>query len=275
VSGLLVDGKVIPVPGVQVIGRHEEAWAFLSPGDCRPRRDGSGHAVWPHQWMLHKTIADDPEKLIPGIGPSGGAGGARPTAEYWQNDPKHSGAHLITGHNGELVCLADLVQVMAYHATVSNLYSVGHETKELVGGGFYEAAARTTVEVTLAGCRALGIQWQMPHQYSGQPLTRMMVDGGRDCFGIFGHRDNTTARGRWDPGDILPDMLHERGVMRFDFEHREDIAFWMTVQTELAARKFYHGAIDGIPGPGTTAALKADGYIDGILALGKQALPDA
>lgn len=260
-SGLLIGGKLVPVPGVTVIGPHDAAWAHLSPGDCRWR------LVWPHQWMLHKTIADDPEKLLPGSGPSGDAGGARATADYWANDPKHSGAHLITGHDGELVCLADLALVEAYHATVSNGFAVGHETKELPGGGFYEAAAATTVVSTLVGCRALGIQWQCPLSYAGRPLTRML-DGGRDCVGIFGHRDNTERRGRWDPGDILFDMLAKHGVMRFDFEKGDDLEFWRQVQADLN-RNGHHLGVDGVPGALTTAALKLEGYTDGIFALGK------
>lgn len=265
-GGLLIGGRIVPVDGVDIIGPHDAAWSHLSPGDCCPRPGGA--ASWVRQWFLHKTIGDDPEKLLPGAGP---AGGEEVTAEAWANDPRHSGAHLVTGHNGRVACLADLLLVEAFDATVSNRYSVGHETKELPGGGFYEAAARATIATCLAGCRELGIQWQCPKlPYRGVPLRRM-ADGGRDLVGIFGHRDNTTQRGRWDPGDIFFEMLVAAGVRAFDFDADEDLAFWKPVQADLAARGLYHGAIDGVPGPGTTAALRADGYIDGIFALGKAA----
>lgn len=267
-SGLLVDGAIVPVPGVTVIGAHDAAWAHLSPGDCRPRvHPVTGKRVRPTQWMLHKTVADDPEHLIPGRGPSGDAGGARATADYWAKDPRHSGAHLVTGHDGELACLADLVLVEAYHATVSNLYAIGHETKELVGGGFYGAAAETTVDACMVGCEAVGIQLQCPRQYTGRPISRML-DGGATCVGIFGHRDNTTDRSRWDPGDILFAMLRQRGVLSFDFELGEDLAFWKPIQRDLN-RHGYGLVLDGIPGPRTTAALASEGYRGGIYALGK------
>ena len=262
-SGLVVDDKIVSVDGVSIIGPHEEAWAYLSPGDCTAR-DG-----WPFQWFLHKTIADDPERVQPGLGPSGDAGGARLTAEMWQQDGKHSGAHLITGYDGETACLADLVRIEAYHATISNRYSVGHETKEQPGGVVYQGQLYAAIAVCLAGCRALGIQYQAPRlPYLGKPLRRF-ADGGRDLIGIFGHRDNTSDRGRWDPGDTVFGLLAARGVMLWDFDAGEDLAFWKPVQSDLTARGLYAGPIDGIPGRGTTAALKADGYIDGILALGK------
>lgn len=272
-GGLLIGGKLVDVPNVFVIGPHDTEWSHLSPGDCRPRqrkrKDGS--LIGPQQWILHKTIADDTEHVIIGKGPSGDAGGARATAEYWSKDPAHSGAHLITGHDGEVACLADLLLTEAYHATVSNAYSVGHETKELVGGGFYESAASATVATTLVGCRALGIQWQIPKlAYKGKPLTRML-NGGANCTGIFGHRDNTVDRGRWDPGDVLFAMLRARGVEAFDIEAGEDLDVWGKRQAELNRLGDYQLAVDGIPGAATVAALKAQGYVDGIWALGKAA----
>ena len=272
-SGLLVRGSIVDVPGVFVIGPHDQEWSHLSAGDCRPRqrRNSKGTIIGPQLWILHKTIADDPERIIVGKGPSGDAGGARATADYWANDPAHSGAHLITGHDGEVACLADLFLTEAYHATVSNQYSVGHETKELVGGGFYEAAATATVLTTIVGCRALGIQLQIPKlAYKGKPLTRML-NGGADCVGIFGHRDNTDTRGRWDPGDVLFAMLRDRGAEAFDIEAGEDRDVWAKRQADLNASGGYGLTVDGIPGPATVAALRAQGYVDGIWALGKTA----
>jgi hypothetical protein len=259
VSGsLLIDGELVGVPDVTVIGPHDAAWSHLSPGDCRPR------SVRPFQIILHKTIADDVEKVLAG---SGKPGGAERTAEYWAGDPQHSGAHLVTGDDGVVACLADLVRVEAYHATVSNLYSIGFETRELVGGGVYADALTSTVAVTLAIVEHLGIQLQVPRSYSGHPIKRML-DGGRDMIGIFGHRDNTESRGRWDPGDILFNMLRAHGAESFDFDAGEDRRVWSARQVALQA-KGHSLVADGIPGPKTTAALKLEGYRGGVFALGK------
>jgi len=267
-GGLLINKTVVPVPGVEIIGCYDAAWSHLSAGDCRPRTCYQGNrvvTVKPHQWILHKTLADDPEVLVAGKGPPGAS---HKTADYWAGSPLHGGAHLVTGHDGIVACLADLWLVEAYHATVSNRYSVGHETCELVGGRFYEAAAHATIEVCLAGCEALGIQLQTPKKghYKGHPWKRML-DGGKNCVGIFGHRDNTEHRGRWDPGEILFEMLRDRGVESFDFAAEEDLHVWMDRQRWLNGRG-HKLLVDGMPGALTTAALKAEGYRSGIWALG-------
>lgn len=256
-GGLIIDGAIHLVPGVEILNG-----AHLSPGDCQPR---TNH---PNLWVNHKTIADDPEHVIEGVGPPGGA---MRTAEYWAGDPRHSGAHGVTGHDGVAACLADLVRTTAYHAGNNgvNARSVGWETCELVGGGSYAAAFSATVEITLVGCRALGIQYQIPKlgSYNGHPLKRLEVGGGADLVGIIGHREVSEQRGKHDPGDLLFQMLAARGCEQFDFAAREDLDVWARRQEWLSMLGFYAGHHDGIPGPKTRAALKQAGFPDGIWRL--------
>jgi hypothetical protein len=271
-NGLLIGGHYVPVEGVRVLGPGDAPWIKLGPGDGKPRdrRDIAGKLLAPQQWFLHKTIADDPEKVLPGVGPAARAGGAEDTVETWAKDPTYSAAQLVSGHDGELVQIADLLFVETFHATVSNAYSVGIETKEMPGGGFFEAAAFTTVAATIVGCDALGIQKQMPKlgSYRNRPITRM-VNGGHDCVGVFGHRDNTDRRGRWDPGDYLFQLLAAHGFEQFDYEAGEDIATWKARQLALNAQLGIKLTVDGIPGPATRAALVAAGYKNGIYANGR------
>jgi peptidoglycan hydrolase-like protein with peptidoglycan-binding domain len=198
------------------------------------------------------------------------ATGAEDTVETWAKDPAYSAAQLVSGHDGELVQIADLLFVETFHATTSNAYSVGIETKELAGGGFYEAAAHTTIAATIAGCDALGIQKQMPRLgwYRGQPIRRM-INGGHDCVGVFGHRDNTDRRGRWDPGDYLFQLLAAHGFEQFDYDAGEDIATWKARQLALNQQLGTRLVVDGIPGAATRAALLAAGYKNGIWANGR------
>jgi peptidoglycan hydrolase-like protein with peptidoglycan-binding domain len=142
--------------------------------------------------------------------------------------------------------------------------------KEKPGGGVYEATLDTAVKVCIATCRALGIQLQMPKlgTYTGHPIPCMSDEGktpgGPDTIGIFGHRDNTERRGRWDPGEAVFQRLAALGVEQLDFAAGEDREVWASRQRALGL------PADGIPGPGTVAALKAAGYTDGIWALGKR-----
>lgn len=277
-NGLLIGGKIYPVPGVKVINPHDAAWAHLSPGDGMPRRVIGGKRIRPQMYMWHKTIADYPERLLPGKGP---LGGARRTADYWREDPHYGGAHLVSGDEGEVGCLADLELTEAFHATISNRFSIGHETREVTLvengkrlGGFYEACVQATIACTWVACEALGIQLQS-HRYSdgtrytGHPLKRMLeTNGGADMWGVFGHRDNTEARGKWDPGELIWQMAEARGMEFFDFEAREDIEVWKGRQRELQ-RHGHDLQITGIPDLATVAALKLEGYRGGVYALGK------
>lgn len=260
IGALLMGGELVPVDGIDIIGPHDAKWAHLDCGDYRLRRGR------PNKVLLHKTLADDPEKVLAGVGP---AGGAERTAEYWQGDPKHSGAQGVTGDDGTFACLCDLVQIEAYHGNQANDESIGIETRELVGGGVYAAALHTTVAVTVAICAHLGIQLQCPRFYNRKPLERF-ADGGRTLIGVFGHRDVTDQRGQWDPGELLFDMLQALGCERFDFDKGEDRRVWALRQEQLRV-KGHDIVADGIPGPQTTAALKLEGYKNGIWALGKAA----
>lgn len=255
-SGLLIDGELVPVKDVTVLSPDQEGWVHLSKEDFTTRLNK------PQQAVVHKTIADDLEHLLPGMGPSKGHGGAEYTAEYWQGSKQCSGAQLITGFNGEVVCLEDIVKTCAWHGNQANFLSYGHEMKEVVGGGCYEATYLATVATTLVATRKIGIQWQCPDRYRG-PLARF-VNGGTNLVGIFGHCDISSGRNRHDPGDYFFELLAQRGVERFDFSAKQDIDVWSKRQEWLKGLGVYAGGIDGVPGAKTTLALLKLGYPDGI-----------
>lgn len=269
--GLLINARVVDVPDVKIHTRADAAWAYLGSGDCRPRtrRTSMGMLIPPQLIVLHKTIADDPEKLIAGAGPSFRAGGEQDVAESWQQDPSYSGAHIVVGYDGTAACLADLLLVEAFHATTANPYSVGIETKELHGGGFYVASAQSMVSIVVTICDELGIQKQMPHlgSYKNRPIQRM-INGGHDCVGVVGHRDQTDRRGRWDPGDYEFQLLAAHGFEQYDFDAGEDLATWKSRQLMLNS-KGHNLVIDGVPGPATRGALLAEGYKNGIWVNGR------
>lgn len=266
--GLLVNGKLVPVPGVRVINRLDAAWAHLAIGDHRARRrEPNGQLVWVRQWLLHKTIAENDERVVPGKGPPGGA---RKTLDWWTGDPKYSGTHLVTGDDGEVGCFADLVLVEAFHAGRHdvNRWSVGHETRERLNGDVFEAALEATVTTYFVGCAAVGIQLQTHRgPYRGRPMARF-ASSPHDAVGVFGHRDVTDQRDKRDPGDELFRRGIARGMEAFDFERRQDVEVWKARQRELV-RVGHRIPVDGVAGPATVAALKLEGYRDGIWALGR------
>lgn len=255
---LLIDGKPLEVPGVKILSPLAEPWNRLVAGVSRGRA--------PQMKILHKTIADDPEKLIAKAPPSDRWGGARDTVEYWA-EAKVSGTQIVTGHNGDSVCTADLVRFVGWHGNYANNLSWGHEIKEVTGGGYYQAAMDAAVAITFADTFALGVQQQVPKFYKNNVPNPRFKNGGVDMIGVFGHRDVIDSRGYWDPGDIvMRDLVAKHAFESFDFYAHEDLDVWSKRQEWLKSLGVYAGTIDGIAGKGTTAALAKLGFPNGIFA---------
>lgn len=261
-TGLLIAGRTIAVPGVTVIPPAPvgPAWCSLGPADYRLRKTS-----WVRQIILHTTKGIWPQPILPGAGP---AGKAQSVADFWRGDPTHSGAHLVIDLDGTVACLADLAYVAAYHAEMSNDHSIGIELYQVAGGGVYQATIDAAVTLVPALCEALGIPFQIHGApYRGRPLTRMEILaggarhqlGGPDCVGVLGHRDNTGNRGRGDPGDAIYAALIAAGAEPLDYSTGEDLRVGAARQTWLVA----NGAkltIDGRIGPVSLAAAKRLGF---------------
>jgi hypothetical protein len=255
-GGLLIAGVIVPVEGLEIDNPSTASWCRLHPRDYQTRRSS-----WIRQVILHTTKGMWPQPILPGRGPSG-----RPkrVADYWYDDPdgkRQSAAQIVVGSDGKVACLADLARIAAYHATASNDWSVGVEIYQELGGGIYEAALASAVRLVDALCEHLEIPRQIPTSYHGGPLERM-AHGGKDCVGVLGHRDNTTRRGRGDPGDEIFARLEAAGYERLDFAAGKDLEVWRWRQRRLNAMA-EQLTVDGLAGPSTMAALRRRGMRDG------------
>ena len=254
-GGLLIGGLYFTVPGVDVVSPGEVPWCSLDPGDYRQRR-----TPWVRAIVLHTTKGLHPQHIIPGRGPGNAD---KVVADFWRKDPKHSAAHIVVDTDGTAACLGDLARVTAYHATVSNEWSVGIEMYQLADGGIYEATLASTVSICRTICQALSIPFQVvADRYAGRPLERLLK-GGPDVIGIYGHRDNTHDRGRGDPGDAIITELVHGGAEPFEYAKRQDISTWMRRQLWLVQRRGEHLDVDGICGPRTVAAMLRQGFRNG------------
>lgn len=258
-SGLLINGKRVEVDGVRIVSPDDKPWAHLAKGDGRPRSRA------PQFVILHKTKADDPEVVRPGQGPFGRA---ERVAKFWQGDPQYSGAHLVVGGD-YAACLEDLVTWEAFHANQSNARAIGLEQYEELGGVVHQAVLDNTLRINLAIAEHCGIQLQVPKPGTFDGPLQRFLDGGRNLVGFFGHCHVTSSRNFWDPGPRCFEMLIAAGAEAFDFRIGEDLAVWKDRQRKLNATGRYNLVVDGMPGPATTAALKAEGYRGGVWAFGK------
>lgn len=268
-GGLLVAGVVVQVDGVDVANPLDTSWARLGPGDYRKRR-----TTWTRQAILHTTKGIWPQHVIPGALPGGKD---KLLADFYRKDPNHNGAHAAADLDGTGACLADLARDAAFHATTSNDWSWGLEIYQLADGGLTEASIAAAREMVIAGCEALGIPLQIHYApYRSGQIVERMRNGGPDCVGIFGHRDQAwdfragrAARGRGDPGDIVVvELANDPRVERFDFTKGEDLDAWERRQRKLNAmgQRQMMGTVvevDGIAGPATMRALRSFGCSSG------------
>lgn len=270
----MFNGQLVEVPGVEILPPNGEPWNKLVRGQDRWRVMGDGYV--PQMGILHKTSADNPERILDTAGPTVAWGYAEYTVRWWQDHVNketlkpepYSGTHYVVGFDGRAVNTEDVVRFIGWHAGSrdgdANNRSWGLEQKEHYDGRVFRATLHSTVKITTATCNRLGTQWQCPDKYRG-PLDRF-DNGGRDLYGVFAHFDVTADRSVLDPGPTIFNMLEAAGFERFDFKARQDIDVWSKRQEWLKTLGYYHGAIDGAPGPKTCRALKFVGFPDGIFA---------
>jgi hypothetical protein len=259
--GLIIGGRVVPVPGRRVISWKDDPLVRLRiPEDGRARRGG-----WIRHAILHTTRGIPggkdrrPQVVLPGAGASSWS--RVNLARMWADDDRNSGAHAVVDFDATIYQLADLETETTFHATTSNDASVGIEIKQGGAAELYTEQLEATADLVDVITRELGIQRQIPSVYRGRPIRRLNEGGDRgvDVVGVFGHRDQTPRRGAGDPGDAILDVLASRRYERFDFDAGEDLGAWRERQKMLGLR-----VADGVPGPGTTAALAARGFAGGL-----------
>jgi hypothetical protein len=252
-GGVLIGGRLVPVPGVNVIppaSHGGPAWCTLNVGDYQLRRRRVQQAV------IHSTKGDEPQRVIAGAGPGGMA---ERTFRYWTRDPVHSAAQVVIDNNGDLACGADLAEVCAYHATVSNEYSFGIELYQEADNGIYEAVYATLTKALPIILDALAIPYfVVADPYAGHPLRRFL-DGAPDFYGVLGHRHNTEQRGRGDPGDEAFRRMIAGGGEPVIAESHQDIALSRARQRTLNAMGG-HLDVDGLAGAASIAEAKRQGY---------------
>jgi hypothetical protein len=271
-TGAVINGKLVPVSGLEVQNFLDDPRLKLAPDDVRPRN--AREQAWIHMIVVHTTGGIPggkdlrPQVINPGVGPSSNAG-ERVVGSWTHDSTRHGGAHFIVDFDRSVYCCADLVTEAAYHAERANGPSVGIEVVQSRSAELYQDQMDAAVQLVLWLCANMPtpIQAQIPLPYQGKPIARFVESQDlatplSDVVGVVGHRDLTANRGEGDPGNAIMDALATAGCERFDFEAGQDIVTWKQRQADLGIAK-----PDGIPGPATVAALKATGHANGLWML--------
>lgn len=255
-TGLIINGERVLVPGLNVINYLDDHRCALFMGkNMRLRNTRWIRAIIHHNTKNVATV------LLPGAGPSEDLG-AR-LMRFWSlNTTKPAGAHTAVDWDGTVFCLADLMRMAAYHASMENEVSVGNEMFEDEKGHIYQVQLDANVKLTEFLCHYFGIQRQCPPSGYTAQINRLSNNLGHNCgvdmVGVFGHcHQNHPAKAN-DPGIHIFQALVDAGFHTFDFNHYEDKNYWKTIQDKLGVNK------DGVPGPHTRDALHAHGFEAGL-----------
>jgi len=205
--------------------------------------------------IIFHTTKGKVATLKPGLG-AGVDDGLR-CARFWSGSERQSGAHLVVDRDGDIAQLADVGRVCAYHCgdSVVNQNSIGIELyEELVDGVYalYEGQLQSAVWLTDVLTFHFGIQRQFHGFYRGRPVQRL-DRGGRDCVGVFGHREVSDRRGAGDPGEQIFDALVDAGYEPLDFDYGQDLVVWGERQRSLGV------PVTGVPDVATVRALRLGG----------------
>ncbi len=299
-SGILVAGKLTPFAHAAVLGPGEQSWLTIQARDGRKRT-----TIDPQPQMItnHTTKGLWPQKIVPGSPTYDAVLRCKQIADDWRIGPRGS---KLSGSAAFIVCgkfvvqLVDPVVFITYHAGQNevNTRSIGIEMVQEADGSLHSDTLDTTVELNVLLADACGIPFQVhgviapanDNAKAEVPVVRRLRQGGADCCGVFGHRDNSWIepewlplryqgeqlermrrtypdgygdRGRGDPGDEIVLRLKRRGALSFDFHQRQDLAWWMRVQHELNLRFGANLREDGVCGPRTVAEMRRRGLWNG------------
>ena len=277
-AGLLIDGKLVAVPGVTVIppaSHGGPSWCRLGVDDYAARK------VAPSIIVIHTTGGRWGQPVRAGAGKPGHA---QQILEMWAGadhrggEHEHSGAPIVVDYDGTVYCASDIVRTAAHHAQRINQRSIGIEMCTYPDGGITEATLDATAAITAAlthsgapGSGLLAIPAQMPRgPYRGQPLRRLELGGvqtdGRGLVGVIGHRDSTGRRGRGDPGDAIWQRLAALGFDGVDYDGGEDVELGRVRQSALNARDAKAGntfrplVVDGVCGYLSLLSMERQGF---------------
>ncbi len=214
---------------------------LLNRADWRPRPANT----WVRGIVLH-TRMGRPVLVRNGQGPN--LGWDEVVGGRFSADQREASCHIAIDADGSYACLADLQNVVAYHAEQVNEITVGIEMYQAADGGVWESTLRAAVDIVDVITRAMGIQRQFPLEKSicrrfarpsvGTTKTSKLayVQGGargRDFCGVYGHRNVTRNRGLGDPGDEVFDLLRQAGYEGFLVDHGDDLDVWSERQKQL------------------------------------------
>lgn len=134
-------------------------------------------------------------------------------ARYQATTAREVSWHLTVDTDGTVVQSADIAAWTCWHATSVNGWTVGVELVQESDGTVYRPQLAAVVALCDLLCVRLGIERRVPAR-DGVPIVGVVerLKGAAGPWsGVFGHRNQTTNRGKGDPGDHVFQALLAAG----------------------------------------------------------------
>ena len=208
-TGLIIAGARVPVPGVDVV-----TWLdgpkVPRVTDGRARKADAVKAIVLH--TVHGKVGPLAER---GSAPSDRA---ERYARYQSSTSRDVSWHLTIDTAGTVVQSADLATWTCWHATAVNPWTIGIELVQEADGTVYRPQLDVVIWVCEVLCDHFAIPTRVPAR-NGVPIVGVVprLTGSQGPWGgVFGHRNQTTNRGKGDPGDHVMEALLAAGFEGVD-----------------------------------------------------------
>ena len=115
-TGIVLEGKAVPMPGLDIANFLDSRALKLATGDVRWRSARERNNI--HLIVVHTTGGIPggsdlrPQVIRPGFGPSSNAG-ERIVGSWTHDTARPGGAHFIVDFDGKIYCCADLISTEA------------------------------------------------------------------------------------------------------------------------------------------------------------------
>lgn len=255
---IVLGGRKVETPGLETV-------SWLDDPKVPRTTDTNPRTKWVRAIVMH-TVHGKVGAVRPGKAPPSTR--AESYAKYQANTSRDVSWDYTIDTDGTIICSNDPLVWYTWHATSVNPWTIGIEMVQESNGDVWEAQIKATVEFLDFITRVLAdmghpIQRQVPMSSLGKPVRGVIprianAESAKSVVGVYGHRNQTTNRGPGDPGDHIFEALLQAGYKGMNLDTQDDITFWKGVQHML------HLPEDGVPGPGTSNALKAQGYPHGL-----------
>lgn len=250
-TGLIVNGRKVTIPGVDVVNHLDAPQFAMSHEDGDTRAPGQRITLI----VIHTTTGEMPQFLKNGRGPVGDL--AERNVRYWSTNAGVASAHLVVDLDGSIVQIADVVRKVTFHAGAPpvNHASIGIECAIGRDGFLYQVQMESLIAVLDTLTRQPEID--VPRQYASG---RWPIPNVAGVFrGIIAHRD-VGGRGEGDCGPVPYQFLNAARYDAVDVGAGAQQALWRGRQTLMnsvaAGQGWPQITVDGQLGPATWALSK-------------------